>query len=236
VIAQRQSDLGDVVITELIKRIEELETRNVQHGQRWLLYETELAAQRHAIDALQTENAEQQLQIQELDARAKHTDGEQEQTIREANHHHDSRHAPGRTIAFFAKLVTTPSHLGPNDTVVFEVAEANVGGAYDATRGLFTSPIPGTYVFSITITTFSIFNSDCGFAKNGERVTEIWINGKQNAFASNGQTILMHLQAGDVISVQQAGSESYLEGAGHSLFTGFLLFEDSLEHTSVTLP
>jgi len=53
-------------------------------------------------------------------------------------------------IAFHARLASRIKGTTSGQTVVFNQVDTNLGGCYNATTGVFTAPVAGTYVFSLT--------------------------------------------------------------------------------------
>ena len=56
----------------------------------------------------------------------------------------------GRTVVFYATGIekTKTKKFKP---IVFDIVKVNVGGCYDDTTGVFTTTVPGTYVFTATV-------------------------------------------------------------------------------------
>ena len=54
----------------------------------------------------------------------------------------------GRTVVFYATGIDDTQHGKP---IVFNTVTLNEGGCYDKTTGVFTTTVPGTYVFTATL-------------------------------------------------------------------------------------
>ena len=48
-------------------------------------------------------------------------------------------------------MVNFTNHASSHSVLVFEQAITNVGQAYNPTTGIFKAPVPGIYVFSVTL-------------------------------------------------------------------------------------
>ena len=56
----------------------------------------------------------------------------------------------GRTVVFCATGIDTAKTVYGNP-IVFNTVKVNAGGCYDNTTGVFTTTVPGTYVFTATV-------------------------------------------------------------------------------------
>jgi len=54
------------------------------------------------------------------------------------------------TIAFHASLSSIIQGTTEGQTIVFDQVDTNSGGGYYATNGVFTAPVAGHYVFTLT--------------------------------------------------------------------------------------
>ena len=56
----------------------------------------------------------------------------------------------GRTVVFYATSIDT-ENTNEDKPIVFDTVNVNEGGCYDDTTGVFTTTVPGTYVFTATV-------------------------------------------------------------------------------------
>ena len=114
-------------------------------------------------------------------------------------------------------------------TVIFDEIRTNLGGAYDGHTGIFTAPVAGTYVFSLTI---GIYTGDShpleGYAyliKNDQTqmtlLADTHAQAGQNDIATG--TVVVVLNAGDKLHVESSNNNLYIVGQHLSFFSGFLL-------------
>ncbi|XP_060602846.1 caprin-2-like [Ruditapes philippinarum] len=129
-------------------------------------------------------------------------------------------------VAFFAKMDKHLEHAGIHQNIIFETVVTNVGNGYHSHVGTFIAPVSGTYVFSTTLVSFYHVNAHAEFVKNGQLVTTMYVSGGEAAWDTTSQTIVLQLQKGDDVVVQNKDPDKSFYGSGLSTFSGFLLFED----------
>ncbi|XP_045175972.2 complement C1q-like protein 2 [Mercenaria mercenaria] len=129
-------------------------------------------------------------------------------------------------VAFFAKMGSHLDHAGIHQTFIFEIVVTNVGNAYNNHLGVFVAPVAGTYVFSTTLVSSYHVNAHAQFVKNGKAITTMFVSGGESGHDTTSQTIVLQLQKGDDVSVQNLDSDKSFYGSSHSTFSGFLLQED----------
>lgn len=125
------------------------------------------------------------------------------------------------------------THLGMNQNIVFNRAVNNLGNAYSPHHGVFTAPVAGTYVFHVTLACESVHNVDKHFH------AKIDVNGTEAASFivtpgdQSSQMLVLNLAASEEVSVKNAVLDDSVFGMKWSTFTGFLLYENSLDAVSV---
>ncbi|XP_045215459.2 cerebellin-2-like [Mercenaria mercenaria] len=129
-------------------------------------------------------------------------------------------------VAFFAKMVNHLEHGGVHQTVIFESVVTNVGNAYNSQLGKFIAPVPGTYVFSTTLVSRHFNGAHAQFVSNGTALTTMYVNAGQTGDDTTSQTIVLQLEKGEDVSVQNLDTDKSFYGSSHSIFSGFLLEED----------
>ena len=119
-------------------------------------------------------------------------------------------------------------HAGVHQTVIFDVVVTNLGNAYNNHIGVFIAPVTGTYVFSTTLVSYNFDNAHAQFVVNGHTITNMYVS-KGNGDSGDdttSQTIVLLLQKGDVVSIQNMDIDKGFLGFSYSTFSGFLLQED----------
>lgn len=110
--------------------------------------------------------------------------------------------------------------LGLNQPVVFDVVQYNAGGGYDKNTGIFTAPIAGTYVFTLSLQRHGSDGTTIIMViKKGNTVLGVAEAG-YSPHEHGTMVATTHLTQGDVISVQTTyGSVVY--GSQNTAFSGF---------------
>lgn len=129
-------------------------------------------------------------------------------------------------IAFFAKMGSSLEHAGVHQNIIFEIVMNNDGNGYNNHLGTFIAPVSGTYVFSTTLTAFYHTSAHAQFVKNGIAVSTMYFSGPKSGYDMTGQTIVLKLNKGDDIMVQNVDLDKSYYGGHHSTFCGFLLYEE----------
>ncbi|KAH3840422.1 heavy metal-binding protein HIP-like [Dreissena polymorpha] len=134
------------------------------------------------------------------------------------------RHAETVGIAFFASLTNHMENLGAGQHIVFDNVFTNEGGAYNKYHGSFTAPVPGIYVFSLTLLSFQDLAGHFRVLRNGAILVHIWPDGRGDGdYDTAAGTVVLVLNAGDVVAIDNQNAGTKLYGEHYSFFTGFLL-------------
>ena len=117
------------------------------------------------------------------------------------------------TIAFNVRGATDKSPTA-GQTIVFETIIINTGAAFDVHTGIFTSPVNGTFLFSVQVC--SAFRQNGSFKLIADDVTLLSISNYNyiSSFTSTSGSAVYHLTAGQRVWVQNehdAGSSANLE-------------------------
>lgn len=130
---------------------------------------------------------------------------------------------------FFAYIVTAKTNLPVSSTVVYEVDRYNPSLNYNATTGLFTCPITGTYQFHVTVQANHV-DYQLEIVKETVVVGYLSPGTVGSNYSQTGSvTIVTHCNAGESVHVRVGyapGGYAYLEGARRSHFAGFLVAAD----------
>lgn len=123
----------------------------------------------------------------------------------------------------FTAVKHNPLAVSEGATILFETTLTNIGSGYNPTKGVFTAPVDGMYVFS--------YNVECA-KTNGDTYTELVHNGARlnmqaycHGFGdsdNSGTMGILRLHAGDTIWIRLFDSDNRSFG-WRTTFSGFLL-------------
>ncbi|XP_045202474.2 heavy metal-binding protein HIP-like [Mercenaria mercenaria] len=143
---------------------------------------------------------------------------QESQRIRRAENEHP--------VAFFASLNQHLTNVGAHQPITFNNVVTNIGNAYNSHFGSFIAPVPGTYVFSATLLSHYHSKYHAQFVKNGQGITYMIMSGSESDYGTMSQTVVLQLQKGDDVCVQNLRSEGPIYGDNYTTFSGFLQQED----------
>ena len=108
---------------------------------------------------------------------------------------------------------------------------SNFGGGYDPVSSMFTCPVSGVYVISLTVMSPPGTNFIQGqVMKETEIYTSTLADDHSDAYTSSSTTSVLRCEAGERIWVRSDNENSVMYGSGaqHRLSTvsGFLLYAD----------
>ncbi|XP_060590408.1 C1q-related factor-like [Ruditapes philippinarum] len=117
-------------------------------------------------------------------------------------------------------------HAGIHQTVVFDVVVTNLGNGYNKHFGVFVAPVTGTYVFSTTLVSYNFASTHAQFLVNGTAISNMYVSSGNSGTGDDttSQTIVLQLQQGDDVAIQNLDSDKGFLGASYSTFSGFLLY------------
>jgi len=112
---------------------------------------------------------------------------------------------------------------------VFDRVETNLGNAYSGTTGVFTVPVSGAYVFSLTVmlygTSSRTSQGEFYITQNGGVkvmvVADTYDTSGKYDMASGTAVLVLH--KGDDVQVKVLSSNYNIYGSNYSYFSGFLL-------------
>jgi len=131
-------------------------------------------------------------------------------------------------IAFHASLSSVIRGTTNGQTIVFDQVDTNLGGGYNGTTGVFTAPVAGAYVFSLTF--YMWYSSSYASAgqlsimQNNVQSIRVLVELDSNADdgTASGTTVLS-LNKGDQVHVQASSANMFIRGNKFSFLSGFLL-------------
>ena len=128
----------------------------------------------------------------------------------------------GNTVGFYARLEKPIPHLGDGQPIKFDKVITNIGQAYDSHNGRFTVPVSGMYLLSVSVMSTDTNTIDCKIIKNGNILAYVY--GGSTDYQTDTQTIVVDLQAGDIIWVRHSpGYSDEQINVNYSYMSGFLI-------------
>ena len=108
-----------------------------------------------------------------------------------------------------------------NQIVLFDHVLTNMGNAYHAHSGIFTAPVNGVYVISVTIAGWKRSEDHIyvQMKQNGNSLCYVWVTQDQSS-----QTLVLRLQKNDEIYLVNLRPSDVILGNTFSSFSGFLLY------------
>ncbi|KAL4240090.1 hypothetical protein ACF0H5_000884 [Mactra antiquata] len=139
------------------------------------------------------------------------------------------KQAPFGSVAFSAGLSKSMLHAGAHQNIIFDTVQSNIGNGYNSHHGVFTAPQEGTYVFHSSILAYNNREVWCRFVINGTPSTAIYARGTDNRHDQGAQMIIVSLNQGDDVSVQNTAADDAIYGDAsiYTTFSGFLLQGES---------
>ena len=105
------------------------------------------------------------------------------------------------TIVFNANNVTTLSpHI--DDTLVFSSVISNIGNAYNSTTGKFTTPVNGTYSFTVQLCAYNKAGQ-FNLVLDGNILTGLYVF-SDNGYSTQSSTLSVFLKRGQNVWVRSA--------------------------------
>jgi len=132
-----------------------------------------------------------------------------------------------RPVAFLATLSSDLQHAGANQPIVFDRVVTNVGSAYNPHVGVFTAPVSGIYVFSVSLLNYQGHTTGYQLRKNNDFISNIYLHAPDASHhESTSQTVVIQLTKGDDVTLRNMHVDEVLRGDSYSTFAGFLVWED----------
>jgi len=135
-----------------------------------------------------------------------------------------------RPVAFLATLSMDLQHAGANQPVVFDRVVTNVGNAYNPHVGVFTAPVSGIYVFSVSLLNYPGHTTNYHLNKNNDVISAIYLHAPDAGHhEATSQTVVLQLTKGDDVTLRNMSPDESLRGYNYCTFAGFLVWEDLSE-------
>ncbi|VDH93187.1 complement C1q-like protein 3 [Mytilus edulis] len=141
------------------------------------------------------------------------------------------KRAPSEPVAFYAYMSSGEQNPGQHQTMAFDHVVTNIASAYNKYTGIFTVPVTGLYVLTITLSGSPSSQIPLQFTRNNE------ILGAIDLFAASGSvdtnptvssTIVVSLSKGDSCFIRTSASYTtagtiYSTDLSRSSFAGWLV-------------
>lgn len=117
-------------------------------------------------------------------------------------------------------------HNHVSQMIVFDQVKLNVGGAYNNQTGVFEAPVPGIYMFSMSVTTYVDKTSviHAVIKKNGAEVGAAYANGMAGFQEQGSVSVPLMLDTGETVHVSVERHEDIsLWGDKLTSFMGILV-------------
>lgn len=128
-------------------------------------------------------------------------------------------------IAFSVALNNNLTNLGVGQNIRFDTIIINEGNGFNIHHGTFTAPISGVYVLNAKIMGYLGHDKHFDFVQNGNNIIfRLYIGGSNGGNDdSTGGSIVLRLQKGDDVVIQNGNVGHGVYGLFYSFFSGFLL-------------
>jgi hypothetical protein len=136
------------------------------------------------------------------------------------------------TVAFTAGLTNAMTNLGPNQNIVFDHVETNIGNGYNSHHGVFVAPVSGIYVFYASLLSVRDTTLFCNLFVDGIKKVTIFDRVPQAGSAQGSQMLVIHLNQGADVAVKigYADHSVYGDNANfYTTFSGFLLHQSDVD-------
>ncbi|XP_077422719.1 cerebellin 18 [Vanacampus margaritifer] len=142
----------------------------------------------------------------------------------------------GIKVAFKANMdptlfIDSISCFGPfntNSTISYTTVTLNDGNGYNPSIGYFTAPQAGVYVFSYTVYSYVEVNQrlyhKVQMMKNGEVMTSIWEDNREDGEDSGTQTLTVDMQRGDQVYMELEIEGKLCKHLQFNTFSGYILY------------
>ena len=121
----------------------------------------------------------------------------------------------------------------PADPIDFDDDRINPGGHYDASTGIYTVPLDGTYEFNVQIESYSDFNNDWGFWVLVDGIEVTFSRHDASGSTDNDEnvslssTVLLNLTSGQEVWVKTDVNVLYGTVVGlNSWFSGHIIYAE----------
>ncbi|KAL4235271.1 hypothetical protein ACF0H5_006909 [Mactra antiquata] len=131
---------------------------------------------------------------------------------------------PSTIVAFHAVTsLQYVQHVGVNQKIRFDKINLNIGGGFNNNVDFFTPPVPGVYLFSVSIESFKSHEEIyVAIVHNGHMMAKAHAGGNERT-SQGSVTISIQLKSGDMVYVMNLYNTSSYYGNLFSSFTGILV-------------
>ena len=109
--------------------------------------------------------------------------------------------------------------------IIFQQVDLNIRNGYDPTTGIFVTPVPGVYLFSVAALSQEGNHCSLELARNGKGVATLRAEAVTHRRDQGTITVLLRLEELDKVFVRGYNSNMVsLWGDKHTVFTGVMLW------------
>lgn len=140
--------------------------------------------------------------------------------------HYFSENKEHNGISFSARLGTSIKDIDPWNTVIFDQEISNDGNSYNASTGIFTAPIAGTYYFTSTIFTSRGSILEMSLKVNEQNQMYMYTYAATITGNTATNSIIVKLKKEDKVKLVKHGvwgARPFYIHHGWSTFSGFIL-------------
>ncbi|XP_061172493.1 complement C1q-like protein 2 [Saccostrea echinata] len=130
---------------------------------------------------------------------------------------------PTRGVSFSVYVRATALTVGKGQTIKYDEIMTNDGNGYDDRTGVFVCPVTGTYMFVVD----TLCQADTWLAIKVNRTYVANVHMRLHNSSIWGQisrTVIVKLNRGDHVKVDNVGQSTAISHGGYSGFTGTLLY------------
>ncbi|KAL4237479.1 positive regulation of adiponectin secretion [Mactra antiquata] len=236
--------LNDPVFQQMVSRLNAIEKHNKAQQERIEELEAHDAFQQQRIVLLETTVEELTHQIENIEPKSLIIDDINDSTediltgrigkVKTPDENTEDKGPTNRirrrqsiegNVSFTAILTKQLTNLGLNQNIIFDHVETNNGNAYNSHHGVFVAPVSGTYVFHVTAFTLANKEAWVKIVVNGINKADAFAHGDANHEDTGSQTLVINLNQGDDVAVQNGRANDDVFGNGNmwTTFSGFLL-------------
>lgn len=125
----------------------------------------------------------------------------------------------------FTAFASSDANIVSGENLIFDVTVSNVGSAYDAATSMFTCPVTGVYMFTVTIYGADAQETEAAVRMDGSSLVSTYVS--SFGWNTGSNTVFQLCQTGQVVDVicGPLGNCQYQASEFHAInsFSGVLI-------------